>query len=89
MARKNNRKRSVFEPDFERYVVPDAHRWHVYEHLKQTYMFSGKVPTREAIFAKFVGRADPEEIEEGIAEFVLTVQHFVPSIRAEQVVETG
>lgn len=60
-------------------------RWHVYEYMKDTYMFSGRVPTREEVEARFQN-ADPQEIAEGIAEFIIVLQRFVPSIREEQVV---
>lgn len=69
----------------ERMRSRNLNRWHVYEHLKNTYMFSGLVPTQEAIYAKFSGQLDREEIEEGITEFVITVKRFVPSIKREQV----
>lgn len=60
-------------------------RWHVYEHMKQTYMFGGRVPSQNEIKSKFPD-VDSEEIAEGVAEFVLTVKRFVPNIKHEQVV---
>ncbi|KPV60749.1 hypothetical protein QJ48_04305 [Paenibacillus sp. A3] len=49
-------------------------RWHVYEWLKQSFMFSGQVPTIAQVRKKFAKSVDPEELVEGIIEFVLTVQ---------------
>jgi len=61
-------------------------RWHVYEHMKQSYMFGGRVPTQQEIMTEFGTELDPEEIAEGVAEFVITVKRFVPHIQMEQVV---
>lgn len=49
-------------------------RWAVYEWLKQTYMFSGRVPTLDQVKRHFGAKIDKEELREGIIEFVLVVK---------------
>jgi hypothetical protein len=44
-------------------------RWHVYEWIKQSFMFSGKLPTERDCFDKFFMQMDASEIREGISEF--------------------
>ncbi|KIL38216.1 hypothetical protein SD70_27695 [Gordoniibacillus kamchatkensis] len=52
-------------------------RWHVYEFLKQTYMYSGKVPTIGEVKKHFGSRVDQSEIIEGLAEFTTVTKHVV------------
>jgi len=49
-------------------------RWHVYEWLKQTYMFSGKIPTIYQTRRHFGKSITEEELSEGIIEFVLMIK---------------
>ena len=56
-------------------------RWHVYEWLKQTYMYSGVVPSERNCIAKFGGLMDLDEIREGIAEFELITRVNVDRIK--------
>lgn len=56
-------------------------RWHVYEWLKETYMFSGKIPSKRDVVAKFGGIVPSAEIREGIKEFELTVQQQVKPVK--------
>lgn len=52
-------------------------RWHVYQYCKDEFMFSGEMPTREAVKLVFAG-TDPEEVDEGIAEFQGVVHQLLP-----------
>lgn len=56
-------------------------RWHVYEWLKQSFMFSGCVPSERNCIAKFGGLMDLDEIREGIAEFELVTRCNVDRIK--------
>lgn len=62
-------------------------RWHVYEWLKESYMFSGIVPTIHAVRSHFFGQIDREELLEGIMEFQLTTGVQIPAERGEQLVK--
>lgn len=53
-------------------------RWHVYEYMKQSYMFTGEVPNRTDLKIEFAEEADTEEIEAGHREFIETVKRFFP-----------
>lgn len=54
-------------------------RWHVYTHLKQTFMYSGQVPTRYEVIEKFGKEMSEEELEEGILEFEMMANVTVKS----------
>lgn len=43
-------------------------RWHVYEWMKQRFMATGVVPTKEEAWLTFPD-TDPEEVHEGFEEF--------------------
>ena len=58
-------------------------RWHVYEWLKQTYMFSGRIPTAHQIAEKFKDMSI-SEIKEGILEFMSTVHGQVEKKRSDK-----
>lgn len=47
-------------------------RWTIYEWIKQTFMFMGKVPNEGDCLAKFGGLLLRDEIYAGISEFELT-----------------
>lgn len=49
-------------------------RWHVYEWLKQTYMFTGNVPSLQEVRSHFRGKLEHEELIEGVIEFVTTTK---------------
>lgn len=52
-------------------------RWHVYQYCKDEFMFSGEIPTRDAVKLIFVS-TDPEEIDEGVAEFEAVIHQILP-----------
>ncbi|AFH62247.1 hypothetical protein B2K_16215 [Paenibacillus mucilaginosus K02] len=49
-------------------------RWHVYEWLKQTYMATGTVPTMGQAQQRFSSIVEPEELTEGIDEFLTAIR---------------
>lgn len=55
-------------------------RWVVYNWLKHTYMYSGRVPTLEHVRSHFRG-ADETEIREGCIEFTLVTKRLVQSVK--------
>lgn len=58
-------------------------RWQVYEWIKQTYMFSGRVPTLRKIRRRFGKSVSEDELVEGIIEFVLTTKQPVRNWRGK------
>jgi len=61
-------------------------RWHVYERMKNSYMQTGHVPSRDDIIREFANDTEPIEIEEGIREFVATLRWFAPELSMGQVI---
>ena len=50
-------------------------KWHLYEFLKQHYMWTGRIPDADAARAEFP-ELSLEEMGEGYTEFTLTVARF-------------
>ncbi|MED0758997.1 hypothetical protein P4S93_09815 [Aneurinibacillus thermoaerophilus] len=61
-------------------------RWHVFEHMKNFYMATGRQLTVREVYAAFKNQASREEIEEGIAEFISAV-HSMPLPKPRKMVQ--
>lgn len=48
-------------------------RWDVYEWLKNSYMYSGRIPKIQEIRIRFTGQTSEEQISEGITMFQQTL----------------